>query len=166
MILYHGSSLVIEKPDVSIGRCDVDFGLGFYLTSNKEQAIRWANRRKRQNKNTKAVLNIYNYNPENNLLIKQFDGYCEEWLEFVVKNRTSKSTPIEVDFDIVFGRVADDDVIVAIDRYIELLKKGRATNNTKLALLDELEYSKPNDQFCFKTELSQIYLNFIESEEW
>ncbi|MDR1739425.1 MAG: DUF3990 domain-containing protein [Bacteroidales bacterium] len=165
MILYHGSSLIIEKPDIFIGRWDVDFGQGFYLTSNKEQAVRWANRRKLQNKNAKAVLNIYNYNSENSLSIKQFDGYDEDWLEFVIKNRTSKSTPVEINFDIVFGCVADDDVIVAIDRYIELLQKGHATNNTKLALLDELKFSKPNDQFCFKTKQSLLYLSFVESKE-
>ena len=30
--LYHGSSVIVEQPLASIGRRDLDFGPGFYLT--------------------------------------------------------------------------------------------------------------------------------------
>ena len=33
MILYHGSYLAIEKPDLLHSRPNLDFGKGFYLTS-------------------------------------------------------------------------------------------------------------------------------------
>ena len=39
---YHGSYLQIAKPSVAHGRDKVDFGKGFYLTSIKKQAEKWA----------------------------------------------------------------------------------------------------------------------------
>ena len=38
MILYHGSSVVVQKPDIIHSRERVDFGKGFYLTDIPEQA--------------------------------------------------------------------------------------------------------------------------------
>ncbi|MDR0789059.1 MAG: DUF3990 domain-containing protein, partial [Bifidobacteriaceae bacterium] len=39
MKLYHGSNVLITQIDLSIGRDDVDFGRGFYLTSDYAQAL-------------------------------------------------------------------------------------------------------------------------------
>lgn len=44
MKLYHASSLIIEKPDVYHSRAHLDFGKGFYLTSLREQARKYAMR--------------------------------------------------------------------------------------------------------------------------
>ena len=44
MILYHTSSLEIQKPNVSFSRDRLDFGKGFYLTPLKEQAILYGQR--------------------------------------------------------------------------------------------------------------------------
>ncbi len=52
MIVYHGSNVVVEKPDVNHSFRSLDFGKGFYVTTVREQAIRWANR--------KAVVDFYN----------------------------------------------------------------------------------------------------------
>ena len=40
--LYHGSSAKVEAPLVHLGRTDLDFGQGFYLTQLKEHAEAWA----------------------------------------------------------------------------------------------------------------------------
>lgn len=42
MNIYHGSDIVVEKPQILQSNRLLDFGIGFYTTSNKEQAIRWA----------------------------------------------------------------------------------------------------------------------------
>ena len=42
--LYHGSTLSIEHPLAKVGRADLDFGRGFYLTSLRSQAEQWAAR--------------------------------------------------------------------------------------------------------------------------
>jgi hypothetical protein len=98
------------------------------------------------------------------LKIKKFNGYCEEWLDFVILNRTNNT--VNTDYDIVIGNVADDEVIVAIDNYIESLAKGRVTRNTKLALLDELSFAHQNNQYAFITSLSLNYLKFTNIEEF
>ena len=41
MILYHGSSLEVVKPDLSHSRANVDFGRGSYVTPLYEQAVKW-----------------------------------------------------------------------------------------------------------------------------
>ncbi|WP_443740303.1 DUF3990 domain-containing protein [Treponema sp.] len=45
MILYHGSDCIVNKPDILHSNKRLDFGQGFYLTSVKEQAERWAKRK-------------------------------------------------------------------------------------------------------------------------
>lgn len=40
--LYHGSYIAVPTPLTGVGRRELDFGPGFYLTKLKEQAERWA----------------------------------------------------------------------------------------------------------------------------
>ena len=44
MILYHGSKVVVESPEIRIQKYNKDFYFGFYCTLFPEQAIRWATR--------------------------------------------------------------------------------------------------------------------------
>ena len=41
MKLYHGSTVIVDKPLVSFGRDNLDFGKGFYTTSIQNQAEEW-----------------------------------------------------------------------------------------------------------------------------
>ncbi|MBR5345492.1 MAG: DUF3990 domain-containing protein [Clostridia bacterium] len=58
MIVYHGSSLIVTHPDTNHSYRSLDFGKGFYVTSVKGQAERWA-RRKASLDNGKAIVNQY-----------------------------------------------------------------------------------------------------------
>ena len=42
MILYHGSNVAVEVPKLMPGVRALDFGQAFYLTSDREQAAKWA----------------------------------------------------------------------------------------------------------------------------
>ena len=42
IIVYHGSSKIIEKPILGMGNPNNDYGLGFYCTENEELAKEWA----------------------------------------------------------------------------------------------------------------------------
>lgn len=42
--VYHGSNIEVQTPLVNIGRKEFDFGPGFYVTTLREQAIKWARR--------------------------------------------------------------------------------------------------------------------------
>ena len=57
--LYHGSTLSIEHPLAKVGRADLDFGRGFYLTSLRSQAERWATRVQLLRASTTAWINVY-----------------------------------------------------------------------------------------------------------
>ena len=50
MILYHGSYLKIQAPDLVHSRETVDFGRGFYTTPIYEQAVKWCEKFKRRGK--------------------------------------------------------------------------------------------------------------------
>ena len=42
ILVYHGAADTVRKPLVSYGRPDLDFGQGFYVTTLRCQAERWA----------------------------------------------------------------------------------------------------------------------------
>ena len=45
MRLFHGSSIVVSEPRIGFSRANLDFGRGFYATSIRTQAERWAKRK-------------------------------------------------------------------------------------------------------------------------
>ena len=85
--LYHGSNVIVEQPLVSIGRKDLDFGSGFYLTPLFEQASKWAVRIKTIRGAEEAIVNTYKFALPQNCKIKRFDAYDKEWLDFIVDSR-------------------------------------------------------------------------------
>ncbi len=58
MIVYHGSTEVIEHPDVVHSKKYLDFGKGFYITSFEQQAKKWAIR-KGMRQERKPIVNVY-----------------------------------------------------------------------------------------------------------
>lgn len=42
MILYHGSNISINKINLEMSKPNKDFGKGFYLSDNKNQALEMA----------------------------------------------------------------------------------------------------------------------------
>ena len=83
MIVYHGSYLEINNPDLSHSREDVDFGKGFYVTPIKQQAVKWCSKFKRRGKN--GIVSVYKWKEceQGNLKILKFDSYSDEWLDFI-----------------------------------------------------------------------------------
>ena len=45
MNVYHGSNVIVNNPDVVHSFRPLDFGKGFYVTTVKDQAERWARRK-------------------------------------------------------------------------------------------------------------------------
>lgn len=155
-ILYHGSPVVVEQPLVSIGRKDLDFGPGFYLTPLFEQASKWAVRIKTIRRAEQAVVNTYEFSLPEGYNVKSFEAYDKEWLDFIVDSRAGKQ-PWK-GFDIVEGGVADDRVIDAVEAYINGYADVERT-------LRQLVYHKPNHQVCIlNQEIVDKYLQFKSYE--
>ena len=58
IIVYQGSTEKVEHPICALGRPNLDFGQGFYVTNLREQALLWANHISK-NRNKPALLNRY-----------------------------------------------------------------------------------------------------------
>ena len=85
IILYHGSTKVIEKPAFGVGNPHNDYGLGFYCTENLELAKEWASSEKRD-----GFANQYEINGEglNILYLNSYPYHILNWLSILLKNRT------------------------------------------------------------------------------
>ena len=100
MEIYHGSTVIVEKPEIRIERFNKDFYFGFYCTVMEQQAIRWATRF------GEGIVNVYEYYPNDSLKTLKFEKMTEEWLDFIIACRSG----IPHDWDIVEGPMADDTI--------------------------------------------------------
>ena len=108
MIVYHGSSLEIVKPDISYSKEYLDFGRGFYATTFQSQAEKWALRKSVRQKK-EAIVNIYDLQDNfGECKVLSFESENEKWLDFVCDCR--KGIELNQEYDIIIGNVADDDV--------------------------------------------------------
>ena len=78
--LYHTSQTEIKKPDIYHGRKNADFGQGFYLTPDKEFALRWAKKN--------SVINEYILDISG-LSVHRFVR-DEEWFSYIYNKRQYK----------------------------------------------------------------------------
>lgn len=159
MILYHGSNVVVEKPEIIRNEIGRDFGFAFYTTDIKEQAIRWAKRKamiqeRRYKEKVEPCISCYEWKKEQSyasLCIKEFDGACMEWLDMVTKCRS------EVDFhhsyDIVIGKIANDNVGETVSYVLQgIMRKEDA--------IKRLQFEKINNQIAFCTDTALEYLSY------
>lgn len=123
MILYHGSNIDIEQIDLSRSKPYKDFGKGFYLSDNEEQAFNMAKQKVIQSDFGKEIINRYEFNnkhlTDGSLKVKIFKSYSEEWAEFILANRNKNNEKYIHDYDIVIGPIADDKVGVQIRLFLE-----------------------------------------------
>ena len=142
-IVYHGSYCEVKEPKNIEGKYSKDFGKGFYCTILFEQAEKWAK------KYDTPVVNMYEYNQNEKLKIKEFTVMTEEWLDFIIDCRNGKTH----EYDIVIGAMADDQVY----NYINDLING---NITREAFWELAKFRHPTHQIAFCTEKSLNCLNF------
>lgn len=157
MILYHGSNMPVKNPQLIEQNRFLDFGYGFYTTTNIEQANNFA-KKVALRKGGNSVVNIYEIN-ENvflKLKVKRFESPDEEWLDFVLANRTG--TYVGETYDVIIGAVANDDVY----RTLQIYESGILT---KEQTLENLKVKKLFNQYVFATEKALDALVFIKSEE-
>ena len=157
MILYHGSNLVVEEPKIVTQNRYLDFGYGFYTTTNKLQAISFAEKvYKRKNEGSKQV-SIYEID-EKELFSEcsfiRFDSPDEAWLDFVAQNRSGNYEGEK--YDVIFGPVADDDVYTTFTLYQSGVLSKEQT-------LERLKVKKLYDQMVFTTEKALTYLKFVNT---
>ena len=155
-VLYHGSNIIVKDPLVHIGRKELDFGPGFYLTNLREQDERWARRVCVIQNTNQPYLSRYTLDDKAfaNAHCRTFEAYDMEWLDFIVASRRGEQ-PWK-NYDIIEGGVANDQVIDTVEDYFT----GRITAEQALGLL---RYAKPTHQICINNQqLVDSYLRFEE----
>ncbi|MCQ2193131.1 MAG: DUF3990 domain-containing protein [Paludibacteraceae bacterium] len=152
--VYHGGVEKIEKPLAKIGRDNLDFGKGFYVTRRLQQAKEWAERTARQRIES-PVVNIYSLDIDKLEIYryKKFEHYDREWLNFIVSCR--KGYDAAIDYDCVEGGVANDRVIDTVEGFIN------GTIDEEHAIR-ELSKHSPNNQICIlNQEIIDKYLEAV-----
>ena len=148
MILYHGSNVEVKEPILLKVQRELDFGKGFYTTSDMEQAARWAWRTAKRRGESNAFVTVYEVNEDElkNIRLLSFDSPNVEWLnlEYIAEN-----------WDIISGPVADDQTAQVIDLYLE------GAYDEEEAIRRFLT-QRLKDQYAFKTKEALKLLIFKE----
>ena len=158
--LYHGTIYKFDEIDVSAGKGYKDFGKGFYLTPNKETAVRMAKKKARLFGDS-PVLITYELDDaimQSGLNIKIFpEQACVEWFLFVDANRDRKNKKPIHDYDVVVGPIADDGVVLQITNYHEgIYSPEQAAKLLQDKYLDQ--------QYYFGTQKALTFLHKVKTE--
>ena len=152
MILYHGSNVKIEFPNLEKSKPYKDFGRGFYLSADKNQALRMAEQKTLQLLIGEPIVSEFEFDEtllqSNELKVKIFEDYSVEWANFILQNRDVHNQHPIHEYDIVYGPIADDGVTFQLRRY-------QAGTISIDELVKELQYAKGiTFQYFFGTSLA------------
>lgn len=144
MILYHGSNIDIREPVLTYSRKSLDFGAGFYLSTDFEQAEKWAKRVTKVRGTGTPVISVFETNEGvwPMLTILHFETANHDWLQTVVSYRIGQT--IKQPYDVIAGPVADDRTVDVINQYIA----GSFSEDIALQLLLPMQFK---DQWAMKT---------------
>ncbi len=154
MLLYHGSNVAVKEPKIIGSNRALDFGSGFYLTSDYDQAAKRAKLMVLRRGEGTAMVTVYNYDEAaSSLKALKFTAPDAEWLKFVASHRTNTNTIN--DYDVISGPVANDNTMPVINMYI-------AGDYNEDEAIRRLLTQKLKDQYVMKTERAVAALKFKE----
>ena len=144
MLLYHGSNVEVREPRLLKIQRDLDFGRGFYTTSDFDQASKWAKRTAMRLGQQQAFVSVYEVGEEKllSLNVLRFGRPDKDWLRFVVANR--KGIAPTDQWDLICGPVANDQTMPVIDLFLDGMYDEEET-------IKRLLPQKLKDQYTFKT---------------
>ena len=159
MKLYHGGLIEFKTPRIMATDHIGDFGVGFYTTTDLEQARRFVATKCDRSRKTQGVVSYFevadDFLQTPGLAIRIFRKADEKWARFVEANR--RDVDYRHDYDIVYGPVANDQVYASFALYeSELIDFSE--------LLNRLKVRKLTDQVLFHTERSLSILKYTGSE--
>ena len=155
MILYHGSNLTVSEPKLVEQNRFLDFGYGFYTTTNKMQAVGFADKVTKRRKEGIPTVSVYEIDEAkafSECSVLKFNAPDESWLDFVSKNREGKYDGERYDF--IYGPVANDDVYTTFTLYT-------AGVLTKEQTIEALKVKKLYNQLVLTSEKALGYLKFL-----
>ena len=156
MTLYHASNVEVKMPMLVESNRMLDFGPGFYTTTNREQAVRFAKSVVAKRGGT-PMINTYEFDEVafSECLVRKFDSPSEDWLDFVAANRSGQYFGVR--YDLIMGPVANDDVYTTIGLYMRGFISKEAT-------ISGLMVKRLYDQLVFATPRTFRYLKHVNTE--
>ena len=158
--VYHAGTEKVEAPNCEVGRINLDFGKGFYLTPDRNTAIRMAQKKARIFGGTPTLItyDMDDVTMHPNLKIKEFPKKaCSEWFLFIDANRDRNNTNPIHDYDIVIGPIADDGVVLQLTNF----REGIYSSEEAARLLQDRYLDQ---QYFFGTERALSIIKKIKSE--
>ena len=170
IIIYHGSSNIIEKPQYGAGKPYNDYGRGFYCTEHIELAKEWS-----CNEETDGFVNGYELDLSNLKILNLTDERYSilNWLAILMDNRIGRlSTPIEKqgreyllehflpeykEYDVITGYRADDSYFSFARAFVA---NGISLKQLGLAM----HLGKLGQQYVLKSEKAFHKIQFIGYE--
>ena len=160
MELYHGSSVIVENPILISGQRTLDFGRGFYTTTNKEQAVIFAKKVADRRESEKGYVSVYEVAPMETLTkeldVLEFLSPDYDWLDFVFENRNGKYAGKS--YDIIYGPVANDTIYRTFIAY----EDGIITKDETIGRLKIIELY---NQMTFSTDKALSFLKYTGNYE-
>ena len=160
MQLYHGSNIIVEKPILLPQQRTLDFGTGFYTTTNYEQAEEFARKVGDRRESEKCFVSVYEVADfdllKKELSVLEFTEPNEQWLDFVFENRAGIYSGKV--YDIVYGAVANDTIYRVLTAYEEgIVPKDEC--------IRQLKVRKLYNQMTFASEKALAHLKFTSQIE-
>ena len=157
MIIYHGSNMTVQKPKILTPNRYLDFGAGFYTTTNYDQALNFAGKVTVRKKSGRSTVNVYELDESifDKTKVLNFECADEAWLDFVSDNRSG--TDRTAGYDLICGPVANDDVYQTFILYSTGVYSKKQT-------IDALKIKKLYNQYVFTSELALSFLKFKKTE--
>ena len=177
LLLYHGSYCKVDNP--SLEKCAIgkDFGRGFYLTSSREQAIKFLNTSLAKAKVAGDIDDQQDYGFVSTFRLKSldemkiftFEEANVEWLHCVAAHR-KKGAFTEVieameEYDLICGKIADDATNATLVAYLAGAFGNVGEAGADDLCIKQLLPNKLQDQLCFRTEKALSKLEFISGEQ-
>ncbi|SFA84135.1 Protein of unknown function [Selenomonas ruminantium] len=158
MVLFHGSNIVVREPKILKSQRFLDFGAGFYMTSDFEQARKWAVRTSARREEGVATISVFEISDDyvDKVKVLVFAKPDRDWLQYITAHRTGN--PPADDYDMVVGPVANDQAIRTVNNYL----KGYFPEDVAIKLLLP---QKLKDQYLFRTEKALDLLVFKEAKQ-
>ena len=102
MKLYHGTNRDFEKIDLQKSKPNKDFGRGFYLSADYEQALSMAQVKVEQLDFGTPIVQVYIMDDSawEKLHVLRFEDYSEEWAKFILRNRNNSTNVPTHEYDV------------------------------------------------------------------
>ena len=167
--VYHGGLTRVERVDFSLCSPGKDFGRGFYTTTAREQAERFARIKMRRAGAAESFVSVYECTPLADLITHRFTAPDINWLDFVLFNRgyLDSANPILSSYprlpDIIIGPVANDTVGVVLGLLTNGAFGDPSSETAKAIAISQLRTEKLFDQVFFATQAAFSTLIFKET---